>query len=93
MNIVEVKNVFDIPNIDKYMDKYFSFENIDFGDRLRCYSYELYTEMSTIDLVIINNEGYIFRKELLSDLATSTGLEFFSLTLNGVNYTYNANKS
>ena len=84
---IDVKNIFDIPDFELYVNEKFEFQAYDKADETLMYDYvdSARNVRITIDFAVPDFIS-IFRKESLLELATMEGIEYFSMCWWGVDY-------
>lgn len=69
MEVLDVKNIMDIPEIEDYLSKEFTLDCYDSEDNIQCYTYPL-TETTAINLEIISDEPLICGIQELAEILT-----------------------
>jgi len=75
--MIDVKQIKDIPDIESYMEKEFTFGCYDFGDGIRSYYLDL-NEGSQVELLVISDDKYIFGKDSLKDILKQDNITYLS---------------
>jgi hypothetical protein len=75
----DVKEIYQIPEIENFLNIEFSFGSYDLDSNIRTYSLDNENSYS-IEISIISDESTIFDKEQLSDLITQENIQYFSFS-------------
>ena len=76
MKSIDVKQIIDIPNLEKFLDDCFHLMVYEVEDKLQIYR----NTPETIELTIHSDENTIFQLSNLSDLITQDNIEYFSFS-------------
>lgn len=76
----DVRYIYDIPDIEKYIDYEFDLVLYERGDNLQIYSYDICDEL-TLYLEINSKESLIQPSEKCADLITQEGVDFLQWTI------------
>lgn len=79
-DLIDVKNIFDIPNFEKYADKMFEFRLYDEADNVVVYFYNDSQNDINVSVEIISDTvKQLFSEEQLLEIATMDNILFFQM--------------
>jgi len=79
-DLIDVRNIFDIPNFEKYANEMFEFRLYDEADNLLVYFYNDSEKDINVSVEIISDTvKQLFGKEQLLEIATMDNISFFQM--------------